>query len=62
MKRQELLSSLEYQLTKIQFDLYFKLVRYMETNHLTVKEAAKQLNIKRLVIKKTLNGDFNYSL
>ena len=34
----------------------------METNNLTVKEAAKQLNTKRRVIKKTLNGDFNYSL
>ena len=62
MKRQELLSSLEYQLATIQFDLYFRLVHYMETNHLTVKEAAKQLNTKRRVIKKTLNGDFNYSL
>lgn len=62
MKRQELLSSIEYQLTKIQLELYFKLVHYMETNNLTVKEAAKQLNTKRRVIKKTLNGDFNYSL
>ena len=62
MNRQDLLESPEYQLTKIQLELYFKLVRYMETNHLTVKEAAKQLNIKRWVIKKILNGDFNYSL
>ena len=62
MKRQELLSSIEYQLTKIQLELYFKLVHYMETKGFTVKEAAKQLNTKRRVIKKTLNGDFNYSL
>ena len=62
MKRQELLSSIEYQLTTIQLELYFKLVHYMETNNLTVKEAAKQLNTKRRVIKKTLNGDFNNSL
>lgn len=62
MKRQELLETVEYQLTTIQLELYFKLVHYMETNNLTVKEAAKQLNTKRRVIKKTLNGDFNYSL
>lgn len=62
MERQELLSSPEYQLTKIQLDLYFKLVHYMETKGFTHKEAAKQLNTKRRVIKKTLNGDFNYSL
>ena len=42
MKRQELLSSPEYQL-----ELCFKLVHYMETNNLTIKEAAKQLNTKR---------------
>ena len=62
MKRKDLLETVEYQLTNIQLDLYFKLVHYMETNNLTVKEAAKQLNTKRRVIKKTLNGDFNYSL
>ena len=62
MKRKDLLETVEYQLTNIQLDLYFKLVRYMETNNLTIKEAAKQLNTKRRVIKKTLNGDFNYSL
>lgn len=62
MKRQELLETVEYQLAIIQLELYFKLVHYMETNNLTVKEAAKQLNTKRRVIKKTLNGDFNYSL
>jgi plasmid maintenance system antidote protein VapI len=62
MNRQDLLETSEYQLTKIQLDLCFKLVHYMETNNLTVKEAAKQLNTKRRVIKKTLNGDFNYSL
>lgn len=62
MKRQELLSSPEYQLTNIQLELYFKLVNYMETNNLTVKEAAKQLDTNKRVIKKTLNADFNYSL
>ena len=62
MKRQELLSSIEYQLAIIQLELYCKLTNYMETNNLTIKEAAKQLNTKRRVIKKTLNGDFNYSL
>ena len=62
MKRKDLLETVEYQLTTIQLELYFKLVHYMETNNLTIKEAAKQLNTKRRVIKKTLNGDFNYSL
>ena len=62
MKRQELLSSIEYQLAIIQLELYCKITNYMETNNLTVKEAAKQLNTKRRVIKKTLNGDFNNSL
>ena len=62
MKRQELLESVEYQLSIIQLELYCKLNNYMETNNLTIKEAAKQLNTKRRVIKKTLNGDFNYSL
>lgn len=62
MKRQDLLETVEYQLAIIQLELYCKLTNYMETNNLTVKEAAKQLNTKRRVIKKTLNGDFNYSL
>ena len=62
MKRQDLLETVEYQLAIIQLELYCKLNNYMETNNLTVKEAAKQLNTKRRVIKKTLNGDFNYSL
>jgi plasmid maintenance system antidote protein VapI len=62
MNRQDLLETVEYQLTNIQLGLFFKLTNYMETNNLTVKEAAKQLNTKRRVIKKTLNGDFNYSL
>ena len=62
MKRQDLLETVEYQLAIIQLELYYKLNNYMETNSLTVKEAAKQLNTKRRVIKKTLNGDFNYSL
>lgn len=62
MKRQELLLSPEYQLTNIQLELLFKLVNYMETNNLTVKEAAKQLDTNKRVIKKTLNADFNYSL
>ena len=62
MKRKDLLETVEYQLAIIQLELYCKLTNYMETNHLTIKEAAKQLNTKRRVIKKTLNGDFNYSL
>lgn len=62
MKRQDLLETVEYQLAIIQLELYFKLVNYMETNNLTVKEAAKQLNTNKRVIKKTLNGEFNYSL
>lgn len=44
MKRKELLETVEYQLAIIQLELYCKLTNYMETNHLTVKEAAKQLD------------------
>ena len=62
MKRKDLLETVEYQLTNIQLDLYFKLVNYMETNNLTIKEAAKQLDTNKRVINKTLKGDFNYSL
>ena len=62
MKRQELLSSPEFQLNSIQLELFFKLNNYMETNNLTVKEAAKQLDTNKRVINKTIKGDFNYSL
>ena len=62
MKRQDLLETVEYQLNSIQLELFFKLVNYMETNNLTVKEAAKQLDTNKRVINKTLKGDFNYSL
>ena len=62
MKRQDLLESVEYQLAIIQLELYCKLNNYMETNSSTVKEAAKQLNTNKRVIKKTINGEFNYSL
>ena len=62
MKRQDLLESVEYQLAIIQLELYCKLNNYMETNNLTVKEAAKQLDTNKRVINKTINGEFNYSL
>ena len=62
MKRQDLLESVEYQLAIIQLELYCKLNNYMETNNLTVKEAAKQLDTNKRVINKTIKGDFNYSL
>ena len=62
MKRQDLLETVEYQLTNIQLELLFELVDYMKTNNLTVKEAAKQLNTNKRVINKTITGDFNYSL
>ena len=62
MKRKDLLESVEYQLAIIQLELYCKLNNYMETNNLTVKEAAKQLDTNKRVINKTLNGEFNYSL
>ena len=62
MKRQDLLETVEYQLAIIQLELYCKLNNYMETNNLTVKEAAKQLDTNKRVINKTLNGEFNYSL
>ena len=62
MKRKDLLESVEYQLAIIQLELYCKLNNYMETNNLTIKEAAKQLDTNKRVINKTLKGDFNYSL
>ena len=62
MKRKDLLETVEYQLTIIQLELYCKLNNYMETNNLTIKEAAKQLDTNKRVINKTLKGDFNYSL
>ena len=62
MKRQDLLESVEYQLAIIQLELYCKLNNYMETNNLTVKEAAKQLDTNKRVINKSINGEFNYSL
>ena len=62
MKRQDLLESVEYQLAIIQLELYCKLNNYMETNNLTVKEAAKQLDTNKRVINKTIEGDFNSPL
>lgn len=62
MRREELLSSKEYWLSKIQIDLFNKVEDYIEQNKLSRNQLADQLNVSEDDVNKILNGDADFAI
>jgi len=58
----ELLSTPEYWITRIQLDLYAMIERYMKNNNLSRTELAHKLGVSKGYISQVLNGDFDHRL
>ena len=57
MKREELLNSKEYWLSKIQIDLFNEVEKYMQRNGLNRTQLAEKLGVSKGYISQILNGD-----
>ena len=62
MKRQELLNNAGYWTSKIQFELYDELLKYIEKNNLNRTQLAKKLGFSKGYISQVLNGDYNHKV
>ncbi|MEP6646588.1 MAG: helix-turn-helix transcriptional regulator [Saprospiraceae bacterium] len=60
--REELLTSEEYLVGNIQFDLYNDIKQYLERNSMTQTDFAKELNVTKGYVSQILNGDFDHKL
>ena len=58
----ELLTTPEYWITRIQLDLYAMIERYMQNNNLSRTELAHKLGVSKGYISQVLNGDFDHRL
>lgn len=58
----ELLSTPEYWITRIQLDLYAMIERYMKNNNLSRTELAHKLGVSKGYVSQVLNGDFDHRL
>jgi transcriptional regulator with XRE-family HTH domain len=62
MKREELLKSKEYWITKIQLDLFEVIEDYLKANKLTKKQLADKLGVSKSYISQILNGNFDHKI
>lgn len=62
MKREKLIRSKGYNVTKIQNELYRQLTSYLEENKMTQSAFAKQLGVSKGYVSQILNGNFDYKL
>jgi transcriptional regulator with XRE-family HTH domain len=62
MKREKLLKSKGYNVTKIQNELFRELTEYLDKNEITRTQFAKQLGVTKGYVSQVLNGDFDYKL
>ncbi|GAB3993538.1 hypothetical protein GCM10028807_29000 [Spirosoma daeguense] len=62
MERDELITSREYWITKIQLDLYNQVEQYMKDHELSRTQLANQLNVTKGYISQLLNGDFDHKI
>jgi len=62
MKREKILKSKGYNITKIQNELYRQLTNYLEENKITRTQFAKELGVSKGYVSQILNGDFDYKL
>ncbi len=58
----ELLTTPEYWITKLQIDLFTMMNEYMESNKMTRTDLAKKLGVTKGYISQVLNGDFDHRL
>ena len=57
MKREELLKSKEYWLSKIQIDLFNEMNRFMEEKGLNRTQLAELLGVSKGYVSQIMNGD-----
>lgn len=62
MKREKLIRSKGYNISKIQNELYRQLTEYLEINKMTRSAFAKHLGVSKGYISQVLNGDFDYKI
>lgn len=58
----ELRSTPEYWITRIQLDLYAMIERYMKDHQLSRAELANRLGVSKGYVSQVLNGDFDHRL
>ena len=62
MKREELLNSKEYWLSKIQIDLFNEVEMFMEKNNLNRTQLAEKLGVSKGYISQILNGNADHRI
>ena len=62
MKREELLNSKEYWLSKTQIDLFNEIEKYMQRNGLNRTQLAEKLGVSKGYISQILNGDADHRI
>lgn len=62
MKREELISSKEYWLSKIQIDLFNEVNHFMEKNGLNRTQLAEILGVSKGYVSQIMNGDSDHRL
>ena len=62
MTRDELISSREYWIAKIQLDLFNQLKTHMNANNLSQNQLAEKLGVTKGYISQVLNGDFDHRI
>lgn len=62
MKREELIQSKEYWITKIQIDLFNEVEAYMKANNLTRTQFAEKVGVSKGYISQILNGEADHRI
>lgn len=62
MKREKILRSKGYNITKIQNELYRQLTSYLKEKKITRTQFAKELGVSKGYVSQILNGNFDYKL
>lgn len=62
MTRDELLTSREYWIAKIQLDLFSQLDKYMVENTISRTQLAEKLGVTKGYVSQILNGDFDHKI
>jgi transcriptional regulator with XRE-family HTH domain len=60
--RNDLVSSKEYWMVKIQTELFAELEKYLTDNNMTRTQFAEKLGVTKGYVSQILNGDFNHSM
>jgi transcriptional regulator with XRE-family HTH domain len=62
MKREDLIKSKGYNVTKIQNELFRQLTDYLDQKGITRTQFAKELGVSKGYVSQVLNGDFDFKL